>query len=72
MINYEYDFITYIYSYINDNQREIAKLIDYDFYSKDYHNQNFIKYFNGANNLLMNLYNKKNNNSEKKLIKENI
>jgi len=72
VINYEYDFITYIYSYINDNQREIAKFIGYDFYSKDYHNQNFIKYFNGANNLLMYLYNKKNNNSEKKLIKENI
>ena len=71
VINYDYDFITYIYKYINDNQREIANFIGYDFYSRDYNNQKFIKYFNGANNLLMHLYTEKyNNNSEKKLIKE--
>lgn len=70
VINYEYDFITYVYNYINDNHKDIANFIGYDFNSRNTNNQNFIKYFNGANNLLINLYNKKyKNDSVKKLIK---
>lgn len=68
VINYDYDFVSYIYQDINDNQNDIAKFIGYDFNSRDYNNQNFIKYFNGANNLLMHLYKEK--NSEKKLIRK--
>lgn len=71
VINYNFDFIPEVYNYINDNHIDIANYIDYDLNSRDIYKQHFIKYFNGANNLLINLYNKKyNQENAKKLIKE--
>lgn len=66
VINYDYDFLTYVYDYIINNSLEIIKFIGYDVRKMDIHNEHFVDDFNRANNLLIYLYNKKYNNDVEK------
>lgn len=71
VINYDYDFLSYVYEYINNNIYEIVEFIGYDKEKWDINNEHFIKYFNRANSLLMHLYRDKYNNTPvTKLVKK--
>lgn len=72
-INYDYDFLIYVYDYIMNNCSKIMKFMKYDVEKTGIYTEHFIDYFNRANNVLMYLYNQKYNNDvhkeEHKLIK---
>lgn len=75
IINYNYDFLVYVYDYIINNSLEIMNITNY-YVEKEYHNEHFVYNFNISSNLLMYLYNKKYNSNIKKdnilLIKSKI
>lgn len=66
VINYDYEFLTYVYDYIINNSLEIIKFIGYDVRKMDIHNEHFVDNFNRANNLLIYLYNQKYNDDVEK------
>lgn len=66
VINYDYDFLLYVYDYITNNTLEIVKIIGYNLDPLDTHNEHFIDNFNRANSLLIYLYKQKYNNDLKK------
>lgn len=78
-INCDYDFLNSVYDYVINNFSEVADFIGYSEYEKRnkiIDDDKFVVHFNGANSLLINLYNKTHNKTHnnvltKKLIKEN-
>ena len=66
VINYDYDFLIYVYDYITNNTLEIVKFMGYNLDTMDIHNEHFVDNFNRANSLLIYLYNQKNNNDLEK------
>lgn len=66
VINYDYDFLIYVYDYINNNILDIVKFMGYDLVRMDIHNEHFVENFNKANSLLIYLYNQKYNNDMEK------
>jgi len=62
VINYDYDFLVYVYDYITNNTLEIVKFMRYNLETMDIHNEHFVDNFNRANSLLIYLYNQKYNN----------
>lgn len=71
-INYDYDFLNYVYNYLTDHIEEIVEQAGYKGENIYKFGENFIKNFNYANNLLLKLYDEKyNNTSIKRLVKKN-
>lgn len=66
VINYDYDFLIYVYDYIINNCSKIMKFMKYDVEKANIYNEHFVDYFNGTNNVLIYLYNQKNNNNTEK------
>lgn len=66
VINYDYDFLIYVYDYIINNCSKIMKFMKYDVEKANIYNEHFVDYFNRANNVLIYLYNQKNNNNTEK------
>ncbi len=77
VINYDYDFLRYVYDYLINNYLEILKYIEYDIEIKyvygdffienmNIYEEHFIENFNRANNLLIYLYNHKYKNNVEK------
>ena len=63
IINNDLDFMKEVYEYLKNNLGHIIQFIGYTDETFDDLENNFIKYFNSANKLLIDLYNKRHNNS---------
>lgn len=71
VINYNYDFLNYVYNYLTEHIEEVVEQSGYKGEKIYKFGENFIKNFNYANNLLLKLYEEKYNNAFiKKLVKE--
>ena len=66
VINYDYDFLIYVFDYITNNTLEIVKFMGYNLETRDIHNEHFVDNFNRANSLLIYLYNQKYKNDLEK------
>ena len=70
IINDDFDFIQEVYEYLKNNMEYVIKFVDYGDKTINDFEDNFIKYFNNANKLLIDLYNKKSNKTDKQKFKK--
>lgn len=66
VINYNYDFLTYVYDYVLNNYLDIINLTGYKLKIFGIHDEHFVDNFNRASNVLLYLYHQKyNSNADK-------